>query len=85
MDKETAGKIRNRFRLLLAEKADKEQRNIPLNEVAKITGLSWSTLQSWANNKLERYDAPVIKALCDYLGCEVGDLIVYEKTSDYEK
>ena len=73
------GKIINKLRVLLAEKAEKEQRNIPLKEVERKTGITWTTLQSWANNKVTRFDEPVIIALCDFLECEVGDLLVYRK------
>ena len=73
------GKIYNKFRVLLAEKAEKEQGNIPLKEVERKTGITWTTLQSWANNKVTRFDEPVIIALCDFLECEVGDLLVYRK------
>ena len=73
------GKIVNRFRVLLAEKAEKEQKNIPLKEVERQTGITWTTLQSWANNKVSRFDEPVIIALCDFLECELGDLLVYRK------
>ena len=73
------GRIVNRFRVLLAEKAEKEQKNIPLKEVERQTGITWATLQSWANNKVTRFDEPVIIALCDFLECEVGDLLVYRK------
>jgi DNA-binding Xre family transcriptional regulator len=69
--------IITRLRVLLAEKAQKEKRNIPLSEVAEETGVAWKTLQRWANNEVTRYDAPVIEALCDYLDCGVGELIVY--------
>ena len=76
------GKIYNKFRVLLAEKAEKEQRNIPLKEVERKTGITWTTLQSWANNKVSRFDEPVIIALCDFLECEVGDLLVYRRESE---
>ena len=56
-----------------------ERRNISLKEVQRETGIAWTTLQSWANNKVTRYDAPVIKALCDYLNWGVGELIVYDR------
>ena len=75
-------KIYNKFRVLLAEKAEKEQRNIPLKEVERKTGITWTTLQSWANNKVSRFDEPVIIALCDFLECEVGDLLVYRRESE---
>lgn len=72
------GKVYNSFRVLLARKVEREQRNISLKEVQRETGIAWTTLQSWANNKVNRFDSPVIEALCDYLNCGVGDLIVYE-------
>lgn len=71
------GKIANRFRVLLAEKATREQHSIAINDVQRETGIAWSTLNSWANNQVTRYDAPVIQALCEYFNCQVGDLLVY--------
>ncbi len=74
-----AGRIANRFRMLLAQKATKEQHNIAINDVQRETGIAWSTLNAWANNQVTRYDAPVIQALCAYFDCQVGDLLVFEK------
>jgi putative transcriptional regulator len=71
--------IINRLRVLLAEKAQKEKRNITLKEVANETGVTYKTIHGWANNEVTRYDAPIIEALCDYLECDVGELIVYEQ------
>ena len=73
------GKVANRFRMLLAEKATREQHGIAINDVQRETGIAWSTLNSWANNHVTRYDAPVIGALCEYFDCQVGDLLVFEK------
>ncbi len=75
------GRIINRFRMLLAEKATREQHSIAINDVQRGTGIAWSTLNSWANNQVTRYDAPVIQALCEYFNCQVGDLLVFEKDS----
>ena len=63
-------KISNRFRILLAQKATREKRNIALKEVGRETGIAWSTLNAWANNQVTRYDAPVIKALCEYFSAK---------------
>lgn len=73
------GKIVYHFRILLAQKATKQQQNTALTDVQRETGIAWSTLNSWANNQLTRYDVPVIMALCEYFDCQVGDLPVYEK------
>lgn len=72
-------KIFNRFRILLAEKATRERHSIAINDVQRDTGIAWSTLYSWANNQVTRYDASVIQALCDYFKCPVGELLVYDK------
>ncbi len=69
----------NNLRVLLAQKATREQKNIPLNRVSVDTGIAWSTLQSWANNKVTRFDESVIIALCDYLECDIADLLIYER------
>jgi len=73
------GRITNRFRILLAEKATREQHSIAIIDVQRETGIAWSTLNSWANNQVTRYDAPVIGALCEYFNCQVGDLLIFEK------
>jgi putative transcriptional regulator len=73
------GKIVNHFRILLAQKATKKQQNIALMDVQRETGIAWSTLNSWANNHVTRYDSPVIQALCEYFDCQVGDLLVREE------
>lgn len=73
------GRVVNRFRMLLAEKATKEQHSIAINDVQRETGVAWSTLNSWANNQVTRYDATVIQALCEYFNCQVGDLLIFEK------
>jgi DNA-binding Xre family transcriptional regulator len=71
------GKISNKFRVLLAEKADREKRNISLAEVQRETKIPWSSLQKWQKNDVERFDSKVIMKLCDYLGCEIKDLLLY--------
>ena len=71
--------ITNRFRILLAEKETREQRRISLKEVQRQTGIAWGTLQSWANNKVTRFDTPVVVALCEYFECDLEDLLRLEK------
>lgn len=78
-------RVANRFRILLAQKATREQHNIAINDVQRETGIAWSTLNSWANNLVTRYDAPVIQALCEYFDCQVGDLLVFEKQENSAK
>ncbi len=69
--------INNRFAVLLAEKQIKERRNIPLAEVAEATGISRRALYAWENNNVNRFDVPVIDALCKYFGVQPGELFEY--------
>lgn len=69
------GRNINRFRMLLAQRATRRQQNIALMDVQRETGIAW------ANNQLARYDAPVIKMLCEYFDCQVGDPLVFERES----
>ena len=69
--------INNKFAVLLAEKRVKERRNISLQEVAKATGISRQSLYAWENNKVNRFDVPVINAICQYFEIEPGALFQY--------
>ena len=73
------GIIVNYHHILLAQMATNQEQNIALMDVQRETGIAWSTLNSWANNQLTRYDAPAIMALCEYFGSQVGDLLVFER------
>lgn len=69
--------LRNRFAFLLAQKAEREGRaRITHEEVAEQTGIGLSTISRYANNRVEQYAEHVILALCKYLECEPGDLLV---------
>ena len=74
--------VNNRFAVLLAEKRIKERRNISLQEVAEKTGISRQTLYAWENNKVNRFDVPVINALCQYFGIQPGELFEYVPDTD---
>lgn len=68
--------IKNQFLALLAKKEASENRRIAIAEVARETGIDQRTLGKWSKNTIERYDSPVIDALCSYFDCTPGDLIV---------
>jgi putative transcriptional regulator len=71
--------INNRFAVLLAEKSALEKRRISVAEVSRMTGIAQRTLQQWYSNKISRFDAPVMDALCNYFGCQPGNLFEYQK------
>jgi putative transcriptional regulator len=74
----TMSKVYNQFKILLAQKEIRENRRIPYEEIKLKTGMALSTISAWSTNSIKRFDADTIAALCEYFGCDVGKLIVYE-------
>ena len=73
-----------RFRLteLIADKAFKERRVVPLTEVAEATGIHRATLSKVANQPGANIGTDIIDKLCRYFGCQPGDLLVYVDDSN---
>ncbi len=69
--------ITNRVKVLLAEKEIRENRRITYRTMASETGLSTTTIVAYVNQRIVRYDASVLVALCKYFECQPGDLLVY--------
>lgn len=69
--------IINRFSVLLTEKRVREERDIPLSEVAKATGLKRKTLFAWVNNTVTRFDIHTMNAICRYFSARPGDLFEF--------
>lgn len=57
-----------------------EKKNINIYKLAKATELSYNTIQSYKENEaLSRVDLDILAKLCYVLGCEIKDILVYEK------
>lgn len=67
------------IRVLLVQKLDDksfaEGRKIALKEVADNTGIGRATLTRIANKPDYVTSTEIIDKLCDYFGCEPGDLL----------
>lgn len=74
--------IRSHFRVVLAMKEQREGRSISLREVVRDTGVPISTVMGMANNTIKRIPVDELNRLCEYLGCEVGDLLKREEIHD---
>lgn len=71
--------IRCQLIQLLSQREAQEKRRISYREVANTTGLEPSTISRMARDKVTRFDAETLSALCAYFECELGELLVYEK------
>lgn len=74
--------MRNNVPELLARKARRMDRGrIPLKTAAKEMSISYYTLNAIVHNTIREYPADVLKSLCDYLDCNIGDLLSYEQVN----
>lgn len=70
-------KVKNRLHILMGEKRIRS-----INQLSKDTGITRQTLTRIYNEEAERLDFETIGTLCDYFGCEIGDLLYLDRTDD---
>ena len=56
-----------------------EDKGISQNQLAKDTGISVETIWNFKNNKTTRISFDVLEKVCNYLECEVDDVMRLEK------
>ena len=56
-----------------------EDKNISINRVMRDTNTDFKVIKRLSTGNLERIDITVIARLCDYLDCEMEDIIEYVK------
>jgi len=67
--------VRSNLQQLIALKAARDGRRITARTVVLETGLNKHTVYALVHNTLKEYPGDAIATLCDYLGCEIGDLL----------
>lgn len=58
--------------------------NMRISELAEKTGLMRNSISALYNNTATRYDAKSLAAICEALGCGIGDLLVLEECKHEE-
>ena len=69
--------IQNRLKILIAEKELRDGKRLSYRTISDEAGLSTSTLTAYVSQKVNRYDASTLEAICKYFGCQPGDLLTY--------
>ena len=68
-----------RLAVLMAEKDPR----LTQRRLSRETRLSVTTVNRLHNNDFERVDTATVNTLCNYFGCDVGELIVLKKVKAY--
>ena len=74
--------MKSNLAVLLAERQKRTGKRTSLRAVARETGLNEYTVRGFANDSLSEYPKRAITALCRYLDCTPGDLLVLEEVSE---
>ena len=53
------------------------QKGISKYKIIKNCDVSHTQLNNYCDNKVARIDLPVLARICDYLGCEIADILKY--------
>ena len=69
--------IRNRFKILLAQKETRDGRKYTYDDIRAATKISPTTLSNYAQGTVTRFDEPTLVALCNFFECELAELIEY--------
>jgi DNA-binding Xre family transcriptional regulator len=74
--------VKSNFAVLLAERQKRVGKRTSLRAIARATGVPEYTVRGFANNTLHEYPRKALAALCRYLECTPGDILVLEDTPD---
>ncbi len=75
---DTIGGMKRMYCRLAVLMAEKDPR-LTQRQLSRDTGLSVTTVNRLHNNEFERVDTSTVTTLCNYFGCDVGDLFVMKE------
>lgn len=58
-----------------------KEKGVSKNKVCAACELQRIQLNNYCKNKVTRVDLAIMARLCEYLGCEISDLLEYRKES----
>lgn len=73
--------IKNNFRILLAIKETRDGREYTYDDIYNETGISPRTLAGYKQNRVNRFDAATLLKVCEFLDCDIGDLLTVKNGS----
>lgn len=68
--------MKSNLAVILAERQKRDGKRTSVRSIAIKTGLPESTVRGFANDTLREYPKHALIALCNYLDCTPGDLLV---------
>ena len=57
-----------------------KQKEINIYQLSRLADIKYDVLKRYCNGDIIKYDAHVLSKLCYSLGCEIQDLLQYERS-----
>lgn len=76
--------MKSNLAVLLAERQKQTGKRTSIRALAQATGLNEYTVRGFANDTLSEYPKKALTALCRYLNCSPGDILVLEEAPETE-
>lgn len=74
--------VRSRLKTLIAEREGQIGYRIQQKDIAEATGLRDATISRWMSPEpFNRIDVDVAGKLCNFLNCEIGDLLYIDRSA----
>ncbi len=64
-------------RIVITLEEYRKEHSVSKYKIIKNCGVSATQLNSYCNNQITRVDLPVLARICDYLQCDVSDVLEY--------
>ena len=74
--------MNSHFRVLIAQKELRERRKLGIRVIQAETKASRSTIERLLNNTIKQVPLDDLGRLCEWVPCEVGDLLRLEAVPD---
>lgn len=62
----------------------RKENNISKYKIIKNCGVGATQLNNYCNNNVSRIDLPVLARICDYLECDISDILEYVPGKELE-
>lgn len=72
-------KVTLRVKEQIELKGEAEGRTISAYEIAKALGVSHNTIRAYLRNEVQQPSLQLLGKLCEYLDCDISDLMVLEE------
>lgn len=63
------------FKRLLSQKEMRDGERYSQRQIAKMADVSTAVVSRWLNNEIEGANLATVKKMCDFLDCDIGDLL----------